>query len=225
MTNGTSYTFKIRAVNAAGEGTVSDERSATPLPVPSAPENLTATPSKSGSGQATLRWDRHDDSTIIKWQYQYKAASSANYGNWRDVPNSGPTTTSYTRTGLPHNVLYDFQVRAVNAIGNGMPSLTSARPVAGKPGAPTLTATTYNNASTKLTWTKHSGGRWVDNWQYSTDHRLHLGGRVQFRRWNPHGNHHEDFEVYSHRYSQRHDLQLEASRRQRRRRRRGLHES
>ena len=170
LTNETTYKFKIRAVNAAGEGTVSDERSATPLPVPAQPTNLTATPSKSGSGQATLRWDRHDDGTIIKWQYQYKAASSGNYGSWRDVPNSGPATTSYTRTGLHHNVLYDFQVRAVNAIGNGMPSSTSARPVAGKPGAPpTFTATTYNNASTKLTWNKHSGGRWVDKWQYSTD--------------------------------------------------------
>ena len=54
LTNGATYGFRIRAVNAAGKGAVSDEVTATPLQRPSKPTGVTATP---GHGQVTLTWD------------------------------------------------------------------------------------------------------------------------------------------------------------------------
>ena len=239
-------------MNAAGDGTASDTASAMPRSVPSAPTNLTATPSVGREARATLRWDTHSDTTITKWQLRQRAGSGAdfvvragssqeitlewdnpnksnilywdyrqradggNWGNWSRI-SSDPNTTSHTFTttltggtrfyyqvravvsgevnhtatglkvwskfrpaqppnklghnaaDLVHNVLYNFQVRAVNAIGNGVAASAAARPVAGRPGAPTLTASTHNDRQSTLTWTKNADGRWVDKWQYSKD--------------------------------------------------------
>ena len=248
LTNNTAHTFKIRAVNGSGDGAASAEVSATPRPVPSAPANLTAAPSMSSSARATLRWDRHSDTTITKWQLRQWSGNGADFvvgtgssqevtlewnnpnksnilfwdyrqradggswGNWSQISHD-PNTTSHTftttmtsgtrfhhqvraavsgevshtatglkawskitpttppnklghnATGLTHNMEYNFQVRAVNASGNGHAASTKARPVAGRPGAPTLTAAGGDEQVT-LTWTKHSDGKWADKWQY-----------------------------------------------------------
>ena len=119
LNNGTTYTFKIRALSNSGNSAASAAAQAKPLPVPSAPANLTASPSTTGPAKVTLNWNTHSDTTITKWQYRYKVSSSANYGDWSDIPNSAAATKTYTQTGLHHNVEYNFQVRAVNAIGIG----------------------------------------------------------------------------------------------------------
>ena len=64
LTNNTAHTFKIRAVNGAGDGAASDEASATPIPAPAAPTGFAAT-AKTGKtpvilytqGQVDLSWD------------------------------------------------------------------------------------------------------------------------------------------------------------------------
>ena len=118
LTNGTAYGFRIRAVNAAGDGAVSDEVTATPVQLPSKPTGVTAA---AGDGQVTLTWDNPDDATITRWQVQQKQGSGS-YGPWRDIPNSTASTTTYTVTGLTNGTAYSFRIRAVNAAGNGAPS-------------------------------------------------------------------------------------------------------
>ena len=51
LRNGTEYTFQVRAVNSLGDGTASDEISATPAGPPIRPSNFTVT---RGNGQVTL---------------------------------------------------------------------------------------------------------------------------------------------------------------------------
>jgi predicted phage tail protein len=53
LTNGTTYYFRVTAVNGVGEGRASSEVSAVPVTVPGAPTGLTAT---RGNAQVSLSW-------------------------------------------------------------------------------------------------------------------------------------------------------------------------
>ena len=53
LVNGTTYYFRVTAVNRVGQGPASAEVKAVPATVPGAPAGLTATP---GDGQVTLSW-------------------------------------------------------------------------------------------------------------------------------------------------------------------------
>jgi len=53
LTNGTAYFFKVAAVNSAGPGAMSVETTSTPVGIPLAPANLTAT---AGNQSVTLNW-------------------------------------------------------------------------------------------------------------------------------------------------------------------------
>ena len=54
IVNGTEYYFTVKAVTAVGAGPASNQASATPEPVPGAPQDLVAT---AGGGSAKLTWD------------------------------------------------------------------------------------------------------------------------------------------------------------------------
>ncbi len=126
LTNGTSYTFHLRAQNAMGAGAVASV-SATPAAVPAAP-SVTATAT---DGTITVTWMAGGDggSVVTGWQLRTRVGSSG-FGDWADV---GAATTSTvitdTNTGTGP-VAYTFEVRAVNAVGAG-PAGTSPTVVPG----------------------------------------------------------------------------------------------
>ena len=130
LDNGTLYSFKIRAVNAAGPSTVSAEASATPVSgTPSAPSGLMATP---GNGRVTLSWRPLGDSSVTKWQVRRKASSASwpttSGGGWTDIAGSGASTARHPMTSLTNGTAYDFEIRAVSEVGNGGASAISATP-------------------------------------------------------------------------------------------------
>ena len=92
---------------------------------PAAPTELSAVPS---STRVDLRWKAPDDdggSAITRYEVSY-SSDSYNSG-WLTI--SG--TESHSVTGLTNGTLYTFNVRAVNAYGNGLPSAAAtARPYA-----------------------------------------------------------------------------------------------
>ena len=110
LTNGQSYSFRVRAVNSAGQSGASNSQSATPTATePDAPRNLRSTP---GNEQVTLRWTAPaSDGGAPITRYEYEQNSS---GTWT---STGGTTTSYTVRGLTNGQAYTFKVRAVNSIG------------------------------------------------------------------------------------------------------------
>ena len=67
--------------------------------------------------------------------HQYRQKDSGSYGSWTDIANSaaGETNaTSYKVTGLTNDTAYTFQVRALNAVGDGAASNeASATPTEG----------------------------------------------------------------------------------------------
>ena len=178
LTNGTAYTFKVRAVNSAGPSAASGSRTATPTTTaPEAPESLSFTP---GNGQVTLRWraPTNDGGQSIT-HYEYEQDGS---GTWI---STGSTDTSHTVMGLNNGQTYMFRVRAVNALGNGAvvtleatPSPSTGRggggggggggPQETVPSAPRNLLAEGGDGQVKLTWEapEDDGGSEITDYQY-----------------------------------------------------------
>ena len=127
LSNGTAYRFRIRAVNAQGNGPQSDATTAVAPTAPAArPTGLTAT---AGNGRVKLAWTNPNDASIRKYQVQRKTGAA--WESWADIPDSAPgqaNAASYMVTSLSNGTAYSFRIRSVNAAGNS-PQSDAAGPV------------------------------------------------------------------------------------------------
>jgi hypothetical protein len=115
LTNNTTYTFRVRAVNGVGNGGYSPSVAATPIGLPAAPTISSAVP---GDASVTLKW------TPVPGADDYRVATS---GSVTDVGGSGTTTTV---PNLTNGTAYSFTVAAHNAAGWG-PASTVVKATAG----------------------------------------------------------------------------------------------
>jgi titin len=122
LTNGTSYTVVIKAVNriSADGGASSNSRTATPATVPSAP--TITSPITPGDKQLTVAFTlgSNGGSAITDYQYQIDAS-----GSFVSIGTSG---APFTITGLTNGTPYPIVIKAINGIGN-----TNSAPVSGTP--------------------------------------------------------------------------------------------
>ena len=123
LKNGTTYYFKIVAVNEAGSGPASAE--VTVLPI-AAPTNLKAT---GGNSSVSLSWDAAPGA----------ASYSVYEGNAPGGEATGPiatgiTSTSFSVIGLANGKAYYFKVVSVN----GSTAVASAAEVSATPNAPSM---------------------------------------------------------------------------------------
>ena len=157
LTNGTTYTFKVAAVNALGVGNQSAGSNAvTPATVPGPPVIGSVA---AGDARATLTWTApvSDGGSPITGY----VVTPSMAGMPLDPRTFTSTATSQTITGLDNGTAYTFKVAATNARGTGASSLASPEvtPI-GVPGSPSVTSVTAGNARATLTWTAptSSGG-------------------------------------------------------------------
>ena len=149
LTNSRNYRFKVRAVNAVGNGDASDEASA--ATVPEAGTLSLATPF---SGRVLLSYTspsnpRDGGSRIIRINARYKKTADENFSGW-DSFVSGIKVYN----NLENGVEYTFEARAVNAIGAGAVSSGTATPVGVPDQITDLTATAdVANSQVALAWT------------------------------------------------------------------------
>jgi hypothetical protein len=117
LTNGTSYTFTVRAVNAAGTSLASAPSNAVvPATVPGAPTAVSAGP---GDGSATVSWGAPaSNGGAAITSYTVRASNGAT------VTVGGPTLAA-TVTGLTNGTSYTFTVTATNSLGTGPSSAAS----------------------------------------------------------------------------------------------------
>lgn len=148
LKNGTTYFFKVTAVNASGESVGSSEASVTPGP-PLAPTNVTATP---GNGRVTLNWTASANTSSY---YIYQSGSSGGEASPAVLVVSGGSSTSAVVSGLTNGRAYYFEIKAVNPVG-GSPYSNEASVIPGPPPAPTNLAATASGTGTgkvSLNWT------------------------------------------------------------------------
>ena len=163
LTHGTTYRFKVRAVNAAGNGPASNESAeAKPaLPTPAKPTDLAAAPKVS---KVTLSWTDPNNSTITGWKYRQKEGGN-NWGDWTAISNSDKDTTSVELTGLTNDTTYRFKILAVNASGDGDESDEATAIPRALPGKPTGFNASGRLSYAALGWAAPSGST-VTHWQY-----------------------------------------------------------
>src|SRR2546428_2645238 len=147
VTPGVTYFYKVRAVNALGVSTLSNEASATPPTLPSAPQNLQAT---TGVGNVALTWDAsssNSGSPITGYKI-YRSTSSGTETGYVNLGN----VTSYTNTGVTPGVTYFYKVRAVNALGVSTLSNEASATPSPLPSAPQNLQATTGVGNVALTW-------------------------------------------------------------------------
>ena len=171
LTNGTAYTFKVRAVNAGGDGPASVNFAATPGTSLVAP-TLTA----AGQGSSVkLDWTSpaaNDARGVTGWEYRYKVNTATWVDTWTTV--TGADTRTATVSTLTSSTQYDFQVRARNAVGPGPASATATTYAEPRPAKPTGLAASAGHKSVTLSWTGPSTG--VSKWQYARTNVHTAGG-------------------------------------------------
>ena len=97
----------------------------TPAQPPGQPQGLAA---RAGHEWVELRWNDPGDPAIGGYQYRQKQVGS-DWGGWIDIADSGNGTTYHKITDLAGDRAYRFQIRAVNAKGDGPASAeASAEP-------------------------------------------------------------------------------------------------
>ena len=133
LTNGTTYDFRIRAVNGVGDGDTS-ETSVTPANRPGAPPNFQTR--REISTRIRISWDAAADngSEITRYAYRRRAGTGSWIG-WFTVPGGG-AARSRTISGLDAESDFTWQLRAQNDVGWGQAS-TATTPSFDPPGGPT----------------------------------------------------------------------------------------
>jgi chitodextrinase len=161
LTASTSYSYRVRANDAAGNNSGFSNTSSATTPAgadttpPTAPTNLTAT--AASSSQINLAWTASTDNVGVTG-YKVERCSGSGCATFTQVAT--PTGTTFNDTGLTASTSYSYRVRATDAAGNnsGYSSTSSATTPAGAdttpPTAPTnLTATAASSSQINLAWT------------------------------------------------------------------------
>ena len=159
LSNGTSYTFEVKAKNGVGYGSAAS-RSATPAGPPGTP-SLTAS---RGNGQVTLRWGAASSNGSAVTSYEYRRSGTSGWTGWSTVSGGG-SARSQTVTSLSNGTSYTFEVKAKNGVGYGSAASRSATP-AGPPGTPSLTASRGNGQVTLRWGAASSNGSTVTSYEY-----------------------------------------------------------
>jgi large repetitive protein len=160
LTNGTAYTFYVRAHNAKGNGPASGSASTTAATVPGAPTQAALTV---GNGQLTVNKTApaSDGGSAISG-YQYSTDTGA---TWVALPNDNIIT------GLTNGTPVTVLVRAVNGAGYSAASNAQTATPATTAGAPTITALNPSDGKLTVVYTAPTddGGSAITGYQYTID--------------------------------------------------------
>ncbi|HET6385052.1 MAG TPA: protease pro-enzyme activation domain-containing protein [Armatimonadota bacterium] len=143
LINGTQYFYVVSASGVGGEGSDSNEASATPVPRPGVPTGLSANPS---NAQVQLSWNTTPTAD------SYSVKRSVTSGSGYTTLKSGLTTPTYNDTTVKNGTRYYYVVSATNVGGESPNSVeVSATPMA-PPDTPDGVIATPSNQQITVTW-------------------------------------------------------------------------
>jgi fibronectin type 3 domain-containing protein len=153
LSGSTSYSYRVRATDAAGNLSTysTSSTAATPAPTLTAPSNLAAT--ATSSTQINLTWSASTETGGTISGYLLERCSGAGCSNFGQIAT--PAGTTYNDTGLAPSTSYSYRVRATDASNNLSPYSNTASSTTphGSPSAPAnLTASAAGPVQINLSW-------------------------------------------------------------------------
>ncbi len=140
LTASTSYSYRVRASDAAGNNSVYSNTVSATTPAgadatpPTAPTNLTAT--AASATQINLAWTASTDNVGVTG-YKVERCSGAGCTSFAQIAT--PTGTAYNDTGLTGSTSYSYRVRATDAAGNNSAYSNTATATTPAPGSISVT--------------------------------------------------------------------------------------
>ena len=155
LSNGTSYTFKVRAVNDTGAGPASDAS----FSVAPVEPTLTASGVTHNSATLTIR------NYILDWYYNYTSPQGGTTCSFAYGSDSGTVTAA--PTGLAGNTSYTFKAYSDS-------SCTSANELASEmflttPSQPSKPSVSIGSGKLTISSSVSGGSGALSKWQYTTD--------------------------------------------------------
>jgi rubredoxin len=188
LSSNTTYYYRVRATNSAGDSANTSTANATTQDViPMAPSGLTAT--VVSVSQINLSWT---DNSNNETGFKIDQATNSTFTTGLTTVTVGANVTTYNATGLSTGTTYYYRVRATNAVGDSANTATaSAAPSSGSPitvpdGDFTDTAANIINSNTggNLTFTSPMIGT-LSGWNIvATPSTAHNG---LYTGWEPYG--------------------------------------
>lgn len=157
LVGGTSYAFRVLAVNAVGSSEPSSVVTLTPVVVgiPRPPSSVSAVVNNTN---VTVTWSAVTSTYAVITDYivEYSTNNSVSWQVWNDGVS---TATSATLTGLTPDVPVSIRIKAVNSIGVSPASVAvtvTPRSVATAPSAPLNVVATAGDTRATVRWSAPS---------------------------------------------------------------------
>jgi hypothetical protein len=168
LTNGTTYSIRMRADNSQGGSDPSAAASGTPATNPGQPVVTSA-----DRGDATISVTYTEASTggspVTSYQYSTDAGVTWQTAASDADPLVITTLSTDGTTPVANGTQYPVEIRAVNAIGSSVASAPLEVAPARAPGAPTVTLTPGDDAISVAALVADDGGSSVTGMEYSVD--------------------------------------------------------
>lgn len=163
LVDGTTYTVRLRAVNAVGAGAVATGAPATPLAAPGAPTLGTPVP---GDGQLTIPFTAGTTGGSAITNYEWSVDGTI----WT-TPSPAVTASPLVVAPLTNGTGYQIRIRAVNAVGTGAVATAASATPRTVPGAPTVGVVTPGAGQLSVAFTAPTsdGGAPITNYEWSVD--------------------------------------------------------
>ena len=157
LVNGTTYTFRVRAVYASGVSEFVQSNSVTPAGPPTQPTGVSVTP---GDGQLAVSWTPVNANGSPLQNYTVELTLG---GNVVQTRSTSSTSTSFTN--LTNETLYQVKVTATNGVGSTASQTQPGTPTVGV-APPTGVEAVGGTSSVNLLWIPPNltGGEAIDSY-------------------------------------------------------------